>query len=104
MTRKILIALLIGTAFLLAIFALWPGIDLGFASLFFDAGTFIGRGPVGKRFRRIFYDAPYFLLGSLLLAAIAGWSGRAARGLACALSSFLSARWRLARACWSMEC
>ena len=80
MTRKILIALLIGTACLLAVFALWPGIDLGFASLFFDAGTFIGRGPVGEHFRRIFYDAPYFLLGALLLAAIAGWSGRAARG------------------------
>jgi membrane-associated phospholipid phosphatase len=79
-TRNILIALLIGTVYCFAIFALWPGLDLAFASLFYRSGQFIGRGEAGEHFRRLFYDAPYFLLGALLLAAIAKWTGRAERG------------------------
>jgi membrane-associated phospholipid phosphatase len=79
-TRNILISLLIGTLYLFAIFALWPRIDLGFAALFFDSGRFIGRGPIGENFRRLFYDAPYFLLGAILLAALAKRLGYAERG------------------------
>jgi membrane-associated phospholipid phosphatase len=79
-TRKALIVLLIGAIYLFAIFALWPQIDLGVASLFYRSGAFVGRGPTGEHFRRFFYDAPYFLLGAFVLTAIARFFGRVERG------------------------
>jgi lipid A 4'-phosphatase len=79
-TRNILIALVIGALYLFAIFALWPGVDLSFASLFYHDGGFIGRGPAAEHFRKIFYDAPYFVLGAFLLTALAKSFGRVERG------------------------
>jgi lipid A 4'-phosphatase len=84
-TRNVLIVLMIGAIYLFAIFALWPQIDLGFASLFYRAGHFIGRTSAGEDFRRFFYDAPYVLLAVLLIAALAksrGWIGRGPNGRA----------------------
>ncbi len=66
--RNILIATLVATLAALAVFALWPGIDLVVAQKFFDAGHFIGRGPAGEMARRFFYDAPYAVLAFFLLA------------------------------------
>ena len=80
MTAKILIALLLGTVYCFAIFALWPQIDLAAASIFYHAGQFVGRGEAGDYLRRFFYDAPYFLLGAFVLTAIAKGLGRIERG------------------------
>jgi membrane-associated phospholipid phosphatase len=90
-TRIFLIALLIGAVYLFAIFALWPQIDLGIASLFYESGRFIGRGPTGEHWRRFFYDAPYFLLAAFLLTALARLFGRVERGPSARATVFLLA-------------
>lgn len=80
MTRIFLIGLVIGAVYLFAIFALWPQIDLGVASLFYESDRFIGLGPAGEHWRRFFYDAPYFLLAALILMALARRFGGVERG------------------------
>jgi membrane-associated phospholipid phosphatase len=90
-TAKILIVVLLGTVYCFALFALWPQIDLAVASLFYHAGWFIGRGEAGDYLRRLFYDAPYFLLGAFVLTALAKWRGRVARGPDCRAILFLLA-------------
>jgi membrane-associated phospholipid phosphatase len=79
-TRNILIILLLGVIYLFALFALWPRIDLGAASLFYESGRFVARGPVGDLWRRFFYDAPYFLLVAFVMTAVAKYFGRVERG------------------------
>lgn len=71
MTRKILVILAIGLIYLFAIFAMFPGIDLGFAGLFYRDHQFIGRVDAGQFLRRFFYDAPYLIFGAFLLAYVA---------------------------------
>jgi membrane-associated phospholipid phosphatase len=52
----------------LALFALWPSLDLKVAQTFFEAGRFVGRNPAGVGLRTLFYYAPYVLLAGSLLA------------------------------------
>jgi lipid A 4'-phosphatase len=79
-SRHFLIFLFVGAIFFFALFALWPQLDLDAASLFYRSGHFVGRTPVGDAFRRFFYDAPYVLLATLLIAALAKFFGWIARG------------------------
>ncbi len=68
---------LFATLACLAFFAAWPDVDLAVARKFFENAHFVGQTPAGELFRRIFYDAPYVLLGLLLLAGLArglGWT------------------------------
>lgn len=78
--EKTLLAALGATLACLALFALWPDLDLAVARRFFDAGHFIGRTRAGDIFRVVFYYAPYVILGSLLVAAAARRLGRTRRG------------------------
>lgn len=71
-SRKIFRLTLLATLALVAIFALWPELDLAIAGHFFRGGRFIGRNPAGLGLRAIFYYAPYALLAGLLLA----WAAR----------------------------
>ena len=66
--EKPLLAALCATLACLALFALWPDLDLDVARKFFDAGHFIGRTRAAEILRSVFYDAPYVILGLLLLA------------------------------------
>ena len=49
--EKPLLAALCATLACLALFALWPDLDLAVARKFFDAGHFIGRTRAGEIFR-----------------------------------------------------
>lgn len=80
MSRKILVILAIGLFYLFAIFAMFPGIDLGIAGLFYRDHHFIGRVDAGEFARRFFYDAPYLLLGAFVLAFVAKKFAGAPRG------------------------
>src|SRR5271165_260647 len=75
-----LIVTLVATLACLALFALWPDLDLLTARFFYDAGHFVGRGPAGEIGRRFFYDAPYVLLALLLVAYVAHRFGYSRRG------------------------
>ena len=55
------------TAFTLAVFALWPGLDLAVAHYFFDGGGFIGRDVLERFGRDVFRVTPF-----VVLAAFAG--------------------------------
>jgi membrane-associated phospholipid phosphatase len=77
---KPLMAALSATLACLALFALWPDLDLAVARKFFDAGHFIGRTRTGEIFRSVFYDGPFVILGLLLLAYGARRLGRTRRG------------------------
>ncbi len=79
-TSKMLIVTLVATLACLALFALWPDLDLLAARFFYDAGHFVGRGPAGEIGRRFFYDAPYVLLALLLVAYVAHRFGCSRRG------------------------
>ena len=78
--EKTLLAALGATLACLALFALWPDLDLAVARRFFDAGHFIGRTRTGEILRSVFYDAPYVILGLLLLAYAARRLGKTRRG------------------------
>jgi membrane-associated phospholipid phosphatase len=52
----------------MALFALWPSLDLKIAQGFYEAGRFVGRNPAGVALRTLFYYAPYVLLAGYLLA------------------------------------
>lgn len=85
MSRQFPIFLLAGGILSLALFALWPQLDLDAAAFFYRSGQFIGGTPTGDGFRRLFYDAPYVLLAALLIAALArkmGWIARGPNGRA----------------------
>jgi lipid A 4'-phosphatase len=84
-SRQFPIFLLAGGILSLALFALWPQLDLDAAAFFYRSGQFIGGTPTGDGFRRLFYDAPYVLLAALLIAALArkmGWIARGPNGRA----------------------
>jgi membrane-associated phospholipid phosphatase len=78
--EKPLLAALCAILACLALFALWPDLDLAVARRFFDAGHFIGRTRAGEIFRSVFYDGPYLILGLLLLAYGARRLGKTRRG------------------------
>ena len=78
--EKTLLAALGATLACLALFALWPDLDLAVARRFFDAGHFIGRTRTGEILRSVFYDAPYVILGLLLVAYAARRLGKTRRG------------------------
>jgi lipid A 4'-phosphatase len=74
------------TALTLAVFALWPGLDLAVAHLFYDSGGFIGHDRLDRLARNFFRITPFVVLaayGALWLAKRRGaavwWapSGRA---------------------------
>ena len=103
--RNILLGLVALRLATLAVFALWPQIDLDVASLFYGDGGFIGRDPFERAIRAFFNIAPF-----LVLAAFAG--AYAMRGAGdChplmrrpgASSSFSSRRWRSGRALSSIS-
>jgi lipid A 4'-phosphatase len=67
------------------IFALWPGLDLAIAGLFYAGdGRFVGRGVLGDMVRKIGYVLPIVVLALMMLAwslrrvgvAVAAPSGR----------------------------
>lgn len=62
-------ALLAGSLAVVALFALWPGLDLGLAGLLYSGkNSFAGRSPTGEFGRWIGYMAPFLIL-ALVLAA-----------------------------------
>lgn len=78
--EKPLLVALCATLACLALFALWPDLDLIVAGKFFDAGHFIGRTRLGAAFRILFYDAPYAILGLMLIAYFLRRCGMTRRG------------------------
>ena len=68
MDRTILIALGVALATALALFAIWPGLDLAAAHAFFVDGHFVGETPWGKVGRDFFRITPYVLLIVMLAA------------------------------------
>ena len=67
------------TALTLAVFALWPGIDLTVAHVFYREGSFEGEGLPAQLLRRFFSDTPFVVLAAyagLWLARRKGWSVR----------------------------
>ncbi len=61
MTRTL--AVYVGlTALTLAVFALWPGLDLAVAHHFYDGGGFIGRGALARSGRDFFRVTPFVVL------------------------------------------
>lgn len=65
---KVMKLTLYATLACMALFALWPSLDLRIAQGFFEAGRFVGRNPAGVALRTLFYYAPYVLLAGFLLA------------------------------------
>src|SRR5271167_4196762 len=57
-----LIAYVALTALTLAVFALWPGLDLAVAHLFYDGGGFIGHESLERFGRDFFRVAPFVVL------------------------------------------
>ncbi len=70
----------------LAIFGLWPDLDLAVAHLFYDGGGFIGRDGLARFGRDVFRVTPFVVLAAyaaLWLASRAGrWRGWAPSGRA----------------------
>ena len=73
-------------ALTLAVFGLWPDLDLAVAHLFYDGGGFIGRDGPDRFGRDVFRVTPFVVLAAyaaLWLARRAGrWRGRAPSGRA----------------------
>ncbi len=61
MTRTLVIYVGL-TALTLAVFALWPGLDLAVAHHFYDGGGFIGRGALARFGRDFFRITPFVVL------------------------------------------
>jgi lipid A 4'-phosphatase len=74
------------TALTLAVFAVWPGVDLVVAHYFYDRGGFIGREPLDRLGRDFFRVTPFVVLAAfagLYLAQRFGYTQRwAPRGRA----------------------
>jgi lipid A 4'-phosphatase len=68
MDRTILIALIVALAAVLAIFAIWPGLDLAVSRDFYVDGHFSGSGAAAKFGRDFFRTAPLALLIVMLIA------------------------------------
>jgi membrane-associated PAP2 superfamily phosphatase len=73
-TLAVLVALTLAT---LAVFALWPQIDLDVARLFYGADGFAGRSSLGRAARDVFRVFPF-----VVLAALAALYGLRRRGFA----------------------
>src|SRR5579871_3774268 len=65
------------TALTLAVFAVWPGIDLRIAGLFFDGAGFMGQSAEANFVRRFFSDAPFVVLAAYGALWLARRMGRA---------------------------
>jgi lipid A 4'-phosphatase len=50
------------TALMLAVFAVWPGLDLAVSHLFYDGGGFIERDALGRFGRDVFRVTPFVVL------------------------------------------
>ncbi len=61
---RALVVLLALTALTMAVFALWPGIDLAVAHYFYDRGGFIGRDGLERFGRDFFRVAPFVVLAA----------------------------------------
>ncbi len=92
--EKTLLAALCATLACVALFALWPNLDLAVARKFFDAGHFIGRTRTGEILRSVFYDAPYVILGCCCLPMAPAASARHDEGRTAARFSSCSPLWR----------
>lgn len=69
----LLLALL---ALTLVVFALWPGLDLAIAHLFYEPGGFIGRSAVARNWRDFFRLFPFVVLAAYGLAYGLAKAGR----------------------------
>ena len=78
--RKVIKSTLYATLASMALFALWPSLDLKIAGDFFEAGRFVGRNPAGVALRTLFYYAPYVVLAAYLLAFFARFFQAPPRG------------------------
>jgi membrane-associated phospholipid phosphatase len=78
--RQVIKLTLYATLACMALFALWPSLDLKIAGDFFEAGRFVGRNPAGVGLRTLFYYAPYVLLAGYLLAFAARFFQAASSG------------------------
>jgi len=66
-----------------AVFAIWPGLDLAVAHVFYDGGGFIGASRLARAARDVFRVAPFVVLAAFILAyAQARWGKQAAFRLA----------------------
>jgi lipid A 4'-phosphatase len=61
MTRALIVYLAL-TALMLGVFALWPGLDLAVAHLFYDGGGFIGHDSLDRFGRDFFRVTPFVVL------------------------------------------
>jgi membrane-associated phospholipid phosphatase len=59
----------------LAIFALWPDIDLYVASLFYGGSNFIGRDPFERAIRAFFNITPFVTLSAFVIAYAMRFAG-----------------------------
>ena len=53
-------------ALTLAVFALWPGLDLAVAHVFYDRGGFIGHDGLERFGRDVFRVAPFVVLAAYI--------------------------------------
>ncbi len=76
--RSLLVALA-AILVMAVVFGLFPDLDLAAARLFYTGdGHFVGQGTAGHALRRVFYGAPFAILGLMLVLFLAGRAGRAA--------------------------
>ena len=74
------------TALTLAVFAIWPNLDLAVAHVFYDGGGFIGHDALDRLGRDVFRVTPFVVLalyaGLWLARRLGRWSGWAPSGRA----------------------
>jgi membrane-associated phospholipid phosphatase len=68
---RTLVALVAALLIALAVFAIWPGLDLAVSRLVFDQGGFLGQSEGARGAREFFRVTPYLLLIGLVLAWVA---------------------------------
>jgi membrane-associated phospholipid phosphatase len=68
---RILIALVVALVAVGLVFALWPGLDLAVTRLVYDHGGFWGGSAAARHARDVLRLAPFWLLGGLVLLALA---------------------------------
>ena len=49
------------------VFAVWPGLDLAVAHLFYDGGGFIGASPLARAARDVFRISPFVVLAGFII-------------------------------------
>ena len=74
--RQPLQILLVLLALTLAVFALWPGVDLAVARFFYEPYGFIGRSAVARAWRDVYRLLPVVVLAGYAIAYLSAKAGR----------------------------